>query len=47
VSYRVAPGIDYGISGGYTVAASPVVPTATAASNYRGYELGVFARVIP
>jgi tetratricopeptide (TPR) repeat protein len=47
VSYRVAPGIDYGISAGYTVAASPVAPTATAASNYRGYELGVFARLIP
>jgi tetratricopeptide (TPR) repeat protein len=47
LSYRVAPGIEYGVSAGYTVAASPVAPTATAASSYRGYELGVFARVIP
>jgi tetratricopeptide (TPR) repeat protein len=47
LSYRVAPGIDYGISGSYTVAASPVTPTAASASNYSGYGVAVFARVIP
>jgi hypothetical protein len=47
LSYRVAPGIDYGVSAGYTVAASPVAPTAASASNYSGYGLAIFARVIP
>jgi tetratricopeptide (TPR) repeat protein len=47
LSYRVAPGIEYGVSGGYTVAASPVAPTATAASSYSGYGLAVFARIMP
>jgi hypothetical protein len=47
VSYRVAPGIEYGVSGGYTVAASTVTPTATSASNYSGYGVAVFAKVIP
>ncbi|HWZ59438.1 MAG TPA: hypothetical protein VNW46_10730 [Gemmatimonadaceae bacterium] len=47
VSYRFAPGIEYGVSGGYTVAASPVTPTAKSASNYSGYGVAVFAKVIP
>ena len=47
ISYRVAPGIEYGVSGGYALAASPEATTAQAAGNYRGYSVGVTARIIP
>jgi hypothetical protein len=47
VSYRVAPGIEYGVSGGYALAASPEATSAQAATNYRGYSVAVTARIIP
>jgi hypothetical protein len=47
VTYRVAPGIEYGVSGGYALAASPEATSAQAATNYRGYSVAVTARIIP
>jgi hypothetical protein len=45
--YRFAPGIECGVNGGYAVAASPNATTAAAAAAYRGYFVGLVARIIP
>jgi tetratricopeptide (TPR) repeat protein len=47
VTYTFAPGVTWGVNGGYAVAASPNAATATAAAAYRGYSVALVARVIP
>jgi tetratricopeptide (TPR) repeat protein len=47
VLYRFAPGVECGVNGGYAVAASPNATSAAAAGAYRGYFVGLVARVIP
>jgi tetratricopeptide (TPR) repeat protein len=47
VTYTFAPGVTWGVNGGYAVAASPNATTATAAAAYRGYSVALVARVIP
>jgi tetratricopeptide (TPR) repeat protein len=47
VTYTFAPGVTWGVNGGYAVAASPNAATATAAAGYRGYSVAMVARVIP
>jgi tetratricopeptide (TPR) repeat protein len=47
VTYTVEPGITWGVTGGYAVAASPNAATATAAAAYRGYSVALVARLIP
>lgn len=47
IVYRFAPGIECGVNGGYAVAASPNATSAAAAAAYRGYSVGLVARIIP
>lgn len=47
VTYTFAPGVTWGVNGGYAIAASPNAATATAAAAYRGYSVALVARVIP
>jgi tetratricopeptide (TPR) repeat protein len=47
ILYRFAPGIECGLNGGYAIAASPNATTAAAAAGYRGYSVGLVARIIP
>jgi len=47
ITYRFAPGVECGLTGGYAVAASPNATSATAAAAYRGYSVALVARIIP
>jgi tetratricopeptide (TPR) repeat protein len=47
LTYTVEPGVTWGVTGGYAVAASPNAATATAAAAYRGYSVALVARFIP
>jgi tetratricopeptide (TPR) repeat protein len=47
ITYRFAPGVECGVTGGYAVAASPNATSATAAAAYRGYSVALVARIIP
>ncbi len=47
LTYRFMPGVECGLSAGYTVAASPYAVSASEAAGYRGYALAVTAKLIP